>query len=76
MKKMKKVMSLLLVMAMMTALVSGCANSGSSDAAGDTAAESTDAAAQADDATAESTAADGPTFKIGGIGPITGSAAV
>ena len=43
MKKMKKVMSLLLVMAMMTALVSGCANSGSSDAAGDTAAESTDA---------------------------------
>ena len=76
MKKMKKVMSLLLVMAMMTALVSGCANSGSSDAAGDTAAESTDATAQADDATAESTAADGPTFKIGGIGPITGSAAV
>ena len=76
MKKMKKVMSLLLVMAMMTALVSGCANSGNSDAAGDTAAESTDAAAQADDATAESTAADGPTFKIGGIGPITGSAAV
>ena len=76
MKKMKKVMSLLLVMAMMTELVSGCANSGSSDAAGDTAAESTDAAAQADDATAESTAADGPTFKIGGIGPITGSAAV
>ena len=69
-------MSLLLVMAMMTALVSGCANSGSSDAAGDTAAESTDAAAQADDATAESTAADGPTFKIGGIGPITGRAAV
>ena len=47
MKKMKKVMSLLLVMAMMTALVSGCANSGNSDAAGDTAAESTDAAAQA-----------------------------
>ena len=44
MKKMKKVMSLLLVMAMMTALVSGCANSGNSDAAGDTAAESTDAA--------------------------------
>ena len=66
MKKMKKVMSLLLVMAMMTALVSGCANSGNSDAAGDTAAESTDAAAQADDATAESIAVD-EINKAGGI---------
>lgn len=66
MKKMKKVMSLLLVMAMMTALVSGCANSGSGDATGEAAAGNS----------ADATAADGSAFKIGGIGPITGSAAV
>lgn len=66
MKKMKKVMSLLLVMAMMTALVSGCANSGSGDATGEAAVGNS----------ADATAADGSAFRIGGIGPITGSAAV
>ncbi|MDE6185390.1 MAG: ABC transporter substrate-binding protein, partial [Lachnospiraceae bacterium] len=76
MKKFKKVMSLLLVAAMI-ALV-GCGNSNGSEQT-----ENTDNAAStetAGDAAAEENAptqaADGEVFKIGAIGPSTGSAAV
>ena len=74
--KMKKLVSLLMVAALSASMLTGCGSSndaaGSSDAATDAA---TDAAA--DDATAEGTEnAAGGTLKIGGIGPLTGSAAV
>ena len=77
MKKFKKVMSLLLVAAMI-ALV-GCSNSNDSAQAGTTdnaAGTETagDASAAEEDAPAQ--AADGEVFKIGAIGPSTGSAAV
>ena len=69
--KMKKLVSLLMVAALSASMLTGCGSSndaaGSSDAA-------TDAAT---DATAEGTEnAAGGTLKIGGIGPLTGSAAV
>ncbi|MEY8267267.1 ABC transporter substrate-binding protein [Lachnospiraceae bacterium 64-25] len=77
MKKFKKVMSLLLVAAMI-ALV-GCSNSNDSAQAGTTdnaAGTETagDASAAEEDTPAQ--AADGEVFKIGAIGPSTGSAAV
>ena len=73
--KMKKLVSLLMVAALSASMLTGCGSSndaaGSSDAATDAA---TDAAA---DATAEGTEnAAGGILKIGGIGPLTGSAAV
>ena len=69
--KMKKLVSLLMVAALSASMLTGCGSSndaaGSSDAA-------TDAAA---DTTAEGTGnAAGGILKIGGIGPLTGSAAV
>ena len=57
---MKKLVSFMLVAAMVAATLTGC---GSSDNA-----KSTEAAG-------ESSAAAGTTFKIGGIGPVTGGAA-
>ena len=59
--KMKKLVSFMLVAAMVAATLTGC---GSSDNA-----KSTEAAG-------ESSAAAGTTFKIGGIGPVTGGAAL
>ncbi len=65
--KMKKLVSLLMVAALSASMLTGC---GSSNSAADT----SDAAA---DSTAEGTEnATGGTLKIGGIGPLTGSAAV
>ncbi len=65
--KMKKLVSLLMVAALSASMLTGC---GSSNSAADT----SDAAA---DSTAEGTEnAAGGTLKIGGIGPLTGSAAV
>ena len=58
---MKKLVSFMLVAAMVVATLTGC---GSSDNA-----KSTEAAG-------ESSAAAGTTFKIGGIGPVTGGAAL
>ena len=58
---MKKLVSFMLVAAMVAATLTGC---GSSDNA-----KSTEAAG-------ESSAAAGTTFKIGGIGPVTGGAAL
>ena len=70
---MKKWMSLLLAAAMTMSLLAGCAgsNAGSTD--------STDTTAGTESAgteTADTAAASGETFKIGGIGPVTGGAAV
>ena len=65
--KMKKLVSLLMVAALSASMLTGCGSSndaaGSSDAATDATAEGTENAA-------------GGTLKIGGIGPLTGSAAV
>ena len=69
--KMKKLVSLLMVAALSASMLTGCGSSndaaGSSDAATDAA---TDAAAEGTENAA------GGTLKIGGIGPLTGSAAV
>lgn len=59
---MKKFMSMLLIAAMTMSLLAGCAGNGDS--------------AAADTATGDSSAAAGETFKIGGIGPVTGGAAI
>ena len=74
---MKKLLSLALVAAMTMSLLAGCAGSGNADNT-DTNAATEDANATEADGTdaATETAADGETFKIGGIGPITGGAAV
>ena len=65
--KMKKLVSLLMVVALSASLLTGCGSSndaaGSSDATADSTAEGTENAA-------------GGTLKIGGIGPLTGAAAV
>ena len=70
---MKKWMSLLLAAAMTMSLLAGCAgsNAGSADSTDATAGTET-----ADTETADTAAASGETFKIGGIGPVTGGAAV
>ncbi len=77
--KMKKLVSLLMVAALSASMLTGCGSSndaaGSSDATTDAATDATTDAAT--DATAEGTEnAAGGTLKIGGIGPLTGSAAV
>ena len=76
MKKFNKIMSAVLASAMVMALLTGCgstaADSQTTDAAGETAdTAGTDAAAETGAAAAGS-----GVFKIGGIGPVTGSAAV
>lgn len=63
---MKKLTSLLLATAMVATLLTGC---GSADA-------NTSSASTTGDAETSTTADAGATFKIGGIGPITGGAAV
>ena len=79
---MKKWMSLLLAAAMTMSLLAGCAgsNAGSADStdatAGTETTETTATTESADTETADTAAASGETFKIGGIGPVTGGAAV
>ena len=68
---MKKVMSLLVAVAMVATLLVGCG----STAATTDAPAATDAVEATDAATAD-VAADGEGFKVGGIGPVTGGAAV
>ena len=81
--KMKKVMSIVLTTAMAAGLLAGC---GSSSSSGSTAASEGEAAASTAEAAGSTAAAaedtgevkatgDGPTFKIGAIGPLTGAAA-
>ena len=73
---MKKWMSLLLAAAMTMSLLAGCAgsNAGSTDSTDTTAGTETTESAGTE--TADTAAASGETFKIGGIGPVTGGAAV
>ena len=79
---MKKWMSLLLAAAMTMSLLAGCAgsNAGSTDStdatAGTETTETTETTESTDTETADTAAASGETFKIGGIGPVTGGAAV
>lgn len=75
MKKLKKVISLTLVAAMTMAMLAGCSSSNESSADNNTESTSTDAADTSNDSAAD-TSASGSTFKIGAIGPATGSAAV
>lgn len=73
--KMRKVMSALLVAAMTTALMTGCGSgSGSSDSGA--ASDSGSTADTGSDSAEDSGSDEGGKFKIGGIGPVTGGAAV
>lgn len=72
---MKKWMSMLLVAAMTMSLLAGCAGSNDSSAT-DTATADTTATDETATDSAEGTVASGETFKIGGIGPVTGGAAI
>lgn len=76
----KKMLSLVLAGAMTAAMLTGCGSSAStetSDAATETAEDTAaEDAAEESAETSEATETDGATFKIGGIGPLTGGAAV
>jgi branched-chain amino acid transport system substrate-binding protein len=75
----KKILSLVLAGAMTAAMLTGCGSSASTgtDSAADAADETTTTDEAADTAEAGDTAAGSEgTFKIGGIGPLTGGAAV
>ncbi len=71
MKKFKRVMGAAMASMMAATLMAGCA-SGSSSTSSSTAASSSDATASTESG---SSSASGSTFKIGTIGPLTGSAA-
>ena len=73
---MKKWMSLLLAAAMTMSLLAGCAGSNAGSADSTDATAGTETTESADTETADTAAASGETFKIGGIGPVTGGAAV
>lgn len=73
---MKKWMSLLLAAAMTMSLLVGCAGSNAGSADSTDATAGTETTESADTETADTAAASGETFKIGGIGPVTGGAAV
>lgn len=73
----KKLLSVLLSVAMVASLLVGCGNSAAESTGSEAPAEETETAAEGE--TAESTEASGDfagTIKIGGIGPTTGGAAV
>ena len=71
---MKKLLSTLLAVSMVATLLVGCGNSGAAESTGTDAAAATETEAGSD--AAATTEAAGATFKIGGIGPVTGGAAV
>ena len=73
---MKKWMSLLLAAAMTMSLLAGCAGSNAGSADSTDATAGTETTETADTETADTATASGETFKIGGIGPVTGGAAV
>ncbi|MCI9099994.1 MAG: ABC transporter substrate-binding protein [Lachnospiraceae bacterium] len=74
---MRKVMSALLVAAMTTALMTGCGSgSGSSSSDSGAASDSGSSADSGSDSAEDSGSEEGGKFKIGGIGPVTGGAAV
>ena len=66
MRNLKKVLSLIVASAMTMAMLSGCASGSAQTTEG----------TETTEATGSEEAVSGETFKIGGIGPITGSAAV
>lgn len=71
MKKFNKIVSAVMASVLVMALLAGCGNSGTENTAAESAGETTT------DAASTETAGDAAgTLKIGGIGPITGSAAV
>ncbi len=70
----KKLLSALLCTAMVASLVVGCGSK--EEPAADEPAAEAEGPAEETPAEAETPAADGATFKIGGIGPITGGAAI
>lgn len=78
----KRVLSLVLAGAMTAAMLVGCGSTAgtteqsATDTQATTTTDSTDAAADTTSAAADTTSAAGGTFKIGGIGPTTGGAAV
>ena len=74
----KKMLSLVLAGAMTAALLTGCGSSASTTDTAEEAAteETTDASAETTDDAAAATDSAAGTFKIGGIGPLTGAAAV
>lgn len=74
----KKMLSLVLAGAMTAALLTGCGSSASTTETAEEAAteETTDASAETTDDAAAATDSAAGTFKIGGIGPLTGAAAV
>ena len=73
---MKKLLAMILVLSMSVAMLTGC-GAGKDAAATDAATDETAAGdAATTDAAATDAAATGATLKIGGIGPITGAAAV
>ena len=75
--KMRKVMSALLVAAMTTALMTRCGSgSGSSSSDSGAASDSGSSADSGSDSAEDSGSEEGGKFKIGGIGPVTGGAAV
>lgn len=74
MKKMKQLLALVTAAALAAAALTGCGGNGNAtEDAQQTEAAGDDSAAEAGD---DSAAASGDTFKIGGIGPTTGGAAV
>ncbi len=77
---MKRFISVMAASALVAATLAGCGSSASSQAPAQSEATQDEAAQQeapaAEEGSTESAAAEGGTFKIGGIGPITGAAAV
>ncbi|MEE3419962.1 MAG: ABC transporter substrate-binding protein [Lachnospiraceae bacterium] len=80
---MKKFMSVVLTAAMATGLLAGCGSSSTGSSSSTTTSEASTSTAEAAGSTAAAADAngevkatgDGPTFKIGAIGPLTGAAA-
>lgn len=75
---MKKFFSIVVASAVVAAALAGCGGAGSDSTADNTAADNTaaDNTAAADNTEGGEGATDGASFKIGGIGPVTGAAAV
>ncbi len=73
---MKRFMSIVVASAMVAATLAGCGSTAASDSAAESTTAETESAAAEEGGAEESAAADGAAFKIGGIGPVTGAAAV
>ena len=74
MKKFNKIMSVVMASAMTATLFAGCGNADAGTQAADSSSEANNAASESE--ASNDTASSSGVFKIGGIGPTTGSAAV